>query len=154
MDCWHGRTDGERLVMAGVNHCSIQDLNWMWSVCRSLDSSQQCHSVAKSTADRLNSLHQLYHPQHTLHELWARHLSKTHSTVNLHSTKSDVKESQNCARVWNTVAVTWLLVTGQQAEQVNRHGKWRGATGLYEEAHIHMQICKSTTPLDIIVKIV
>jgi len=102
-------------------------------------------------------LRQSYHSQHTLHELRARRLSKTHSNVDLHSTKSDVKVSQNRARVWNSAAVTWHLVTGQLTEQVNRHGMWRGAggsaraqlrraayaytgtiNGWYEEARIHM----------------
>jgi len=47
--------------------------------------------VANSTADRLNGLRQSYHTQHTLHQLRARRLSKTHGTVDLYSTTSDSK---------------------------------------------------------------
>jgi len=52
------------------------------------DSCRQCHSVANSTAGRLNGLRQSYHLQH---ELRARRLSKIHSTVDLYSITSDLK---------------------------------------------------------------
>jgi len=110
MDCWRRRTGGEQSVMPGVSRRSNQYLNWMWSAYRSSDSSRQCHGVAKNTAERLSGLapglRQSYHSvthsrshceslndpsQHTLRELRGRRLSKTHSTVDLHSTKSDMK---------------------------------------------------------------
>jgi len=50
------------------------------------------HSMVNSTADQLNGLRQSYHPQHTLHELRARRLSKIHSTVDPYSTTSDFKD--------------------------------------------------------------
>jgi len=61
---------------------------------RSSDSSRQCHSVANYAADRLNGLRQSHHPQHTLHELRARLLSKIHSTVDVYSTTSDLSSDQ------------------------------------------------------------
>jgi len=99
-DCWHRRTGSGRSMTAGVSRRSNQNYNWMWWAYCSSDSSQQCHSVANSTADQLNGLCQSYHPQHTLHELRAWRFSKIHSTVDLYSTKSDLKASKNCTWVW------------------------------------------------------
>jgi len=58
-DCWRRRTVS--VVVA------VRTRIWMWWAYRLSDSSRQCHSVANSTADRLNGLRQSYHPQHTLH---------------------------------------------------------------------------------------
>jgi len=121
-DCWHYSTGGGQLVTAGVSRRSSQNSNWMWWAYHSSDSSRQCHSVANSTADRLSGLHQLYHQQHTLHELWARCLSKIHSTVDLYSTMSDLKSVEKSCHRLNTAAFTWLLVIWQQTGE-NTAGK-------------------------------
>jgi len=106
MDYWHRRTGCEQSIMTAVNCHSNQYLNWTWwSAYHSSDSSWQCHSVAKNTGEWLSGLapglRQLCHlvthsyshgkspndpSQYTLCDLRAWHLSKTHSTVDLHST--------------------------------------------------------------------
>jgi len=124
-DCRRRKTDGGRSVMPGVSRRSNQYLNWMWSVYRSSDSSRQCHGVTKHTVERLSGLapglRQLYHSvtdsyshrespndpsHHTLHQLRARRLSKTHSTVRLHSTKSDGKVKSSRDHLQNRKSIT------------------------------------------------
>jgi len=54
-------------------------------------------------------LRQSCHQEHTLHELWARHLSKIHSTVDLYLTTSDLKSVEKSRPSLNTAAVAWLI---------------------------------------------
>jgi len=147
--------------MPGISRRNNQYLNWMWPAYRSLDSSRQCYGVVK-TVEWLSGLapglRQSNDSQHTLHELRARRLSKTHRTVDLQSTKSDVKVSQNRGRVLkhsgsHVTSSHTVVNRSTQPKKLGRHGSdaagWRaqlrraayGYTGTihgwYEEARIY-----------------
>jgi len=163
--CWRRRAGGKWSVTAGISRRSNQNSNWMWRAYRSSDSSQQCHSVANSTADRLNSIRQSHHPQHTLHKLRAWRLTKIHSTVDIYLT-SDLK----CRGIGRPVWTQWRsrdfsshgskqVKTGQHSRNSEsatrqRHSRlWQCSLCVHRynqwQAQIHIQICKSTTSLDI-----
>jgi len=142
-----------------------------WAYC-SLDSSLQCHSVANSTADRVSDYRQSYH---TLHELRYWRFSNIHSTVDLYSTTSDVKTITKSRPQFEhgggyvtshpTVANRWKQVNAPDAGS----SRWRQHSRLWHAAaacslcihryrhwlvQIHMKICKSTTSVNITIKIV
>jgi len=134
---------GRRIAISTWNGCA-------WLAYCSSDSSRQCHGVAKNKVERLSGLaaelRQSYHSvtrsqshrespndpsQHTLHELRARRLSKTHNTVELYSTKSDVKVISSRDRFQNSRSITWLQSHDRYTEQVSEIGTasgmaWRG----------------------------
>jgi len=81
----------------------------------------QCLSVANSTADRLNGLRQSYHPQHTLHELRARRLSKINSTFDLYLATSDLKSVEKSRPSLNTARSRDLLAYGSKQVKTGQH---------------------------------
>jgi len=92
--------------------------------------------------------------QKTVERLSGLGVSKTHSSVDLHSTKSGVRSEEfaQCRSAWP--------VTGSAQQRCGGlHGSAAAAQHTstinngYEETRIHMQVCKSMTTLDIMLKI-
>jgi len=150
--------------MAAVSRRSTQNSHWMWWAYRSSESSRQCHEQHSRLT---HGPRQSYHSQHTLNELRAERLSKIYSTVGLYSTTSDLKSVEKSrphlehsgghVTYSHTIANRWNLVGNWVGGRLRQCSCSRGlCIHRYKQwlLQIHMQICKFTTSLDIMIKIV